>query len=143
MTEEDNTKGDLDNLCGLAHTRLAIENSILKPDDFAKETEMAKTATSKKRKESGTKSLKAHVAFSSPELKNPKLVSEALLDCIRTGDLDSFRDVLAIYIMRANKAQFAKKAGIGRRTLYDILDPSRKFNPELSTVSSIIRALET
>ncbi len=102
---------------------------------------MAKTATSRRRKKFGTKSLKAHVPFSSPELRNPKLVSEALLDCIRTGDLDSFRDVLAAYIMTANKAQFAKKAGIGRRTLYDILDPNKKFNPELSTVSAVIRAL--
>ena len=35
----------------------------------------------------------------------------------------------------------AKKAGIARRTLYDMLDPNKKFNPELSTVSAVIRAL--
>jgi DNA-binding phage protein len=82
-----------------------------------------------------------HAPFSSPELRNSKLVSETLLECIRTGDLDSFRDVLASYLLTANKAQLAKKAGIGRRTLYDILDPKKKFNPELSTVSAVIRAL--
>ena len=82
-----------------------------------------------------------HVPFASRELKNSKLVSEALLECIRTGDLESFRDVLTSYLMTANKAALAKKAGLGRRTLYDILDPKKKFNPELSTVSAVIRAL--
>lgn len=105
------------------------------------EIKMAKIATSKKQKRSGTKSLTAHVPFASPELKNAKLVSETLLECIKTGDLESFRDVLAAYLMTANKVQLAKKAGIGRRTLYDILDQTKKFNPELSTVSAVIRAL--
>ena len=82
-----------------------------------------------------------HVPFTSPELKDPKIVSEALLECIRTGDTDAFRDVLTSYLMTANKVRLAKKAGIGRRTLYDILDPKKKFNPELSTVSAVIRAL--
>lgn len=102
---------------------------------------MRKTATSRRRRGSGTKSLTEHVPFTSPELKNAKLVSETLLECIRTGDLDSFREVLAVYLMTANKAHLAQKAGIGRRTLYDILDPKKKFNPELSTVSAVIRAL--
>ena len=82
-----------------------------------------------------------HVPFSSPELKNPKLVADSLLECIKTGDLDSFRDVLASYLMTANKVRLAQRAGIGRRTLYDIMDPKKKFNPELSTVSAVIRAL--
>jgi DNA-binding phage protein len=102
---------------------------------------MAKTATSKKRKGFAMKSLKAHAPFTSPELKDPKLVSEALLECIKTGELESFRKVLASYLMTANKMELAKKAGLGRRTLYDILDPNKRFNPELSTVSAVIRAL--
>ena len=85
--------------------------------------------------------MRAHVPFTSPELKNPKLVSKTLLDCIRTGDLDSFRDVLASYLMSANKVRLAEKAGVGRRTIYDLLDPKKKFNPELSTVSAVIRAM--
>lgn len=82
-----------------------------------------------------------HVPFSSPELKDPKLVSEALLECIKVGDLNAFRDVLTSFLLTANKSNLAKKAGIARRTLYDILDPKKKFNPELSTVSAVIRAL--
>lgn len=102
---------------------------------------MRKTGTSTKRKGSGTKSLKVHEPFTAKELKNRKLVSETLLDCIKTGDLDSFREVLMAYLMTSNKSEIAKKAGIGRRTLYDIMDTKKDFNPELSTVSAVIRAL--
>lgn len=45
------------------------------------------------------------------------------------------------YLMTANKSAIAKKAGIGRRTLYDLLDPNKEFNPELSTISAVIRAI--
>jgi DNA-binding phage protein len=102
---------------------------------------MRKTGTSKERKRSGTKSLKVHVPFKSKALKDSKLVSETLLDCIKSGDLASFREVLAAHLMTANKVEIAKKAGIGRRTLYDLMDPDKEFNPELSTVSAVIRAL--
>lgn len=102
---------------------------------------MRRTGTSTKRKGLGTKSLKVHEPFTAKELKNRKLVSETLLDCIKTGDLDSFREVLMAYLMTSNKSRIAKQAGIGRRTLYDILDPKKEFNPELSTVSAVIRAL--
>ena len=85
--------------------------------------------------------LKRHVPFSSPELRSAKLVAETLLECIKTGDLESFRDVLAAHLAIANKMQLARKAGLGRRTLYDIVDRKKKFNPELSTVSAVIRAL--
>ena len=87
------------------------------------------------------KSLKEHVPFASKELKGSGLVAETLLECIKTGDLDSFRDVLIAHLMTVNKVAIAKKAGIGRRTLYDLIDPKKEFNPELSTVSAVIRAL--
>jgi DNA-binding phage protein len=43
--------------------------------------------------------------------------------------------------MTVNKTNFAKKAGIGRRTLYDLMDPKKVFNPELTTISALIRSL--
>jgi DNA-binding phage protein len=85
--------------------------------------------------------LRAHEPFASKELKDSHLVAETLLECIRTGDLDSFREVLMAHLMTVNKVAVAKKAGIGRRTLYDLIDPKKDFNPELSTVSAVIRAL--
>ncbi len=87
------------------------------------------------------KSLRVHEPFASPELRDSKLVVEALLDCLRDGDVETFREVLTAHLMTANKVKIAKKAGLGRRTLYDLMDPTRKFNPELSTLSAIIHAL--
>jgi DNA-binding phage protein len=85
--------------------------------------------------------LKAHEPFTSKELKNQHLVAETLLECIKTGDVDSFREVLIAHLMTVNKVAIAKKAGIGRRTLYDLIDPKKEFNPELSTIAAVIRAL--
>lgn len=102
---------------------------------------MAKAATSKMRKKSVTKSLKAHAPFASKELKNPKVVVETLLGCIRTGDTEAFREVLTAHLLTVNKMALAKKAGIGRRTLYDLLDPKKEFNPELSTISAVIKSI--
>lgn len=102
---------------------------------------MAKAVTSKKQRKSATKSLRAHVPFASQELKNSRLVVETLLDCIRLGDIESFREVLVAHLTTVNKAAVAKKAGIGRRTLYDLMDPSKEFNPGLSTISAVIRSL--
>lgn len=96
---------------------------------------------STRQKKSETKSLKVHVPFKSDILNDSQVVTEALLDCIRTGDLDSFRELLAAHLMTVNKVEIAKKAGIGRRTIYDLIDPNKEFNPELSTVSALIRAL--
>ena len=102
---------------------------------------MAKNKISKKQKKSGKKSLKAHIPFSSKELKNPRLVIDALLSSIREGDLASFREILLAHLITANKSQIAKKAGIGRRTLYDLIDSKKTFNPELATISAVIRAI--
>ncbi len=102
---------------------------------------MAKIATSKKQKKSATKSLKAHAPFKSKILKDSEVVADTLLECIKTGDLESFREVLFAHLMTVNKMALAKKAGIGRRTLYDLIDPKKEFNPELSTVSALIQAL--
>ncbi len=102
---------------------------------------MAKVVTSRRQKKLGTKSLRAHEPFTSKELRDSKLVIETLLDCIRTGDIESFREVLTAHLMTVNKSKVAQKAGIGRRTLYDLMDPKRKFNPELSTISAIIQSL--
>ncbi len=88
-----------------------------------------------------TKSLKAYEPFKSKELNDAKLVIETLLGCIKTGDLESFREVLVAHLMTVNKMHLAARAGIGRRTLYDLIEPKKKFNPELSTVSAVIKAL--
>lgn len=102
---------------------------------------MAKNGTLKKQRKSKTIFLEKYVPFQSEELKNPRLVIEVLLDCIREGDPDTFREVLIAHLLTANKTQIAKKAGLGRRTLYDLMDPKKEFNPEFSTISAMIKAI--
>ena len=104
-------------------------------------TNMAKARTSKKQKKSETKSLRAHDPFKSELLKDSEIVMEALFDCIRNNDVNSFRTVLAAHLMSINKTKLAQKAGIGRRTLYDIIDFNKEFNPEFTTISALMKAL--
>ena len=85
--------------------------------------------------------MKVHEPFTSKELKNSKLVVDTLLECIRNGDIESFREVLTAHLMTLNKTKLAKKSGLGRRTLYDLMDQKTVFNPELSTISAIIQSL--
>ncbi len=98
-------------------------------------------AGSKNRKSSKERPFIAHSTFQGLQLENSKRVSDTLLECIRTGELTTFRDVLASFIMSTNKLHLAKKAGLGRQTLYDLMDPKKNFNPGLSTISAIIRGL--
>ena len=90
---------------------------------------------------SETKSLRENVPFQSDILRNSNEIINVLLECIQNNDLDSFREVLAAHLMTVNKMELAKKAGIGRRTLYDLIDMKKDFNPELGTVSALLNAL--
>lgn len=85
--------------------------------------------------------MKVYTPFASKELKNAKLVVDTLLDCIRSGDNELFREVLLAHLMTVNKTDFAKKAGLGRRTIYALIDSKKEFNPELSTISAIIQSI--
>lgn len=102
---------------------------------------MGKVVTSKKRKKLKAKYLTVRTPFSSKELKDRNLVVETLLDCIRIGDIDSFREVLFAHLMTVNKTNFAKKSGLGRRTLYALIDNKKEFNPELSTLTAIFQSI--
>ena len=102
---------------------------------------MGKVKTSRKPRKSKTPTFKEYVPFQDPDFKNADFVFEALVDCLKTGDLESFRGILWSHLMTVNKVELAKKAGIGRRTLYDLIDPKKEFNPELSTLSAIFQAL--
>lgn len=102
---------------------------------------MAKKKISKRQKNLGTGYLTKHIPFSSKEMKDPKIVADVLLQCIREGDAEAFRDVLVSHLITANKSKIARKAGLGRRTLYDLLDPKKDFNPGFETISALIRAI--
>lgn len=82
-----------------------------------------------------------HKPQKSAELRSIKWVSEALVQCLETGDMAAFREVLAAHILTVNKSKLAADSGLGRRTIYDLLDPNKEFNPSLQTISSLLRAL--
>ena len=85
--------------------------------------------------------MRENESFQSQTLKDTQAVIETLLDCIKENDLDSFREVLAAHLMTVNKVELAKKSGIGRRTIYDLLDPEKDFNPGIGTISALIQAM--
>lgn len=96
---------------------------------------MGKAKTSKKCKASSPRTLTKH----EPDAKlltDKKLVVEVLIESLLANDLDTFRDVLIAHLRTISKTDLAKKTGLGRRTIYDMLN--KKFDPRLSTLSSIL-----
>ncbi|WP_413294776.1 helix-turn-helix domain-containing protein [Bdellovibrio sp. HCB185ZH] len=97
---------------------------------------MDKTKTSKKPKASSKKSLK-HFKPDTAILLNKKLVAETLVECLLRNDIDTFQDVLVSHLRALSKTDLAQKTGLGRRTLYDLIE-GKKFDPRLSTLSAIL-----
>ncbi|MBK7962471.1 MAG: hypothetical protein IPK04_15550 [Bdellovibrionales bacterium] len=102
---------------------------------------MAKTMISAKRKKSSKKLLTIYEPFSSPELKNAKLVMEVLIDALMSNDLATFQDVLIAHLRTVSKSKLATKTKIGRQTLYDLINEDKEFNPTLSTLGSLLKAI--
>lgn len=71
---------------------------------------MKKVMTSKKQKKPKALSLKVHAPFKSKILKDSEVVADTLLECIKTGNLESFREVLFAHLMTVNKMALAKKS---------------------------------
>lgn len=103
---------------------------------------MAKTKTFKKPRGSKRSQLKDYDPYNQPELQDVQLTIEVLHDCIEEGDVDLFRETLYAHLRSVNKLQFAERAKIGRRTLYDLLDPKKEFNPGFHTLSALFQALK-
>jgi DNA-binding phage protein len=59
------------------------------------------------------------------------------MDALFQNDLDTFRDVLIAHLRSISKTDLAKKTGLGRRTLYDLIE-NETFDPRLSTISSLL-----
>ena len=72
-------------------------------------------------------------------MRSKKYVSKALFECLANNDTEGFKDILRTYLELANKEQFAKKAGIPKRTLFRLL--SKDGNPTLKNISKIIYQL--
>ena len=74
-------------------------------------------------------------------MKNKKHISKALFECLVANDTEGFKEILRVYLELENKDQFAKSAGISRRTLFRLL--SKDGNPRLNNISKIIYQLNS
>jgi probable addiction module antidote protein len=75
----------------------------------------------------------------SKELSNVEFVSRALIQALKDGDAEAFKEVLAAHLSVTNKERFASRAKISKRTLFRMLSP--KGNPTLENIARIVHAL--
>lgn len=97
---------------------------------------MDKPKTSKKLKVSSLKTLKEFKPKQAL-LLNKKLVAEVLVECLLKNDIQTFQDILVSHLRTLSKTDLANQTGLGRRTLYDLIE-GKNFDPRLSTLSSLL-----
>ena len=74
-------------------------------------------------------------------IRNKKYVSKALLECLAANDTVGFKEILRTHLELVNKEEFAKNAGVSKRSLFRIL--SKNGNPTLNNISKIIFQLSS
>ena len=74
-------------------------------------------------------------------LENPKEILKALIECLKENDLESFEDILIAHLRTVSKTRLQQKSGLGRQTLYDLIQGKREFNPTLKTIGGLFKAL--
>lgn len=72
-------------------------------------------------------------------LSDHDAVMQALMECLKLGDADGFKEILSAYLEVVNKATFAKRAGIPERTLFRMLTP--EGNPTLENLAKVFSVL--
>ena len=82
------------------------------------------------------KSLKVHAPFSSPELKDPRLVSEALLECIRTGATPITDGRAGVRVVRLLEAATQSLAAQGRPVPLSDVPAATRAPPSPSRTTS-------
>lgn len=73
------------------------------------------------------------------DLADPKLIRDALIECIFDGDMEAFKEILIGHYEAVNITRSLKKAGLSKRTFYSALAP--EGNPSLSTVMKMVAGL--
>ncbi len=105
---------------------------------------MDKAKTSGKQKKSSRTSKKMVLMkhdTADAGFKDPKKIKTILIEALMEDDLETFRDVLIAHIRAMSKTQLSARSKLGRQTLYDLIDEDKEFNPTLSTLGSILKAI--
>lgn len=76
-------------------------------------------------------------------LRDGAAVRQALLQAIIEDDLDTFRDVLIGHLRATSKTRLARKTGLGRQTIYDILQNEAGFDLRVSTLAKLLKSLSS
>lgn len=100
---------------------------------------MDKAKTSKKLKAFSKKSLKEFKP-SNALLLDKKLIAEVLVDGLLKNDMQTFQDVLVAHLRALSKTELAKQTGLGRRTLYDLIE-GKNFDPRISTLGALLNKI--
>ncbi len=101
---------------------------------------MAKKKTSLLQKKSSPKFLEVHDIFTD-NLRDSIAIKKILVDALMQDDIETFQDVLLAHLRTVSKTKLASKTGLGRQTLYDLISEDREFNPTLSTLAAILKAI--
>jgi probable addiction module antidote protein len=75
----------------------------------------------------------------SEQLRDKNFIAEALMECLRDGDSVAFKEILGAHLEAINKAEFAEKTRIPKRTLYRMV--SKHGNPTLDNIARVVHAL--
>lgn len=73
------------------------------------------------------------------ELKKRELIVSAILECLEKNRPEGVIEILNAYLDALNKTEFAEKAEISRRTLYDMLKGSK--NPTLRVLTRCVHEI--
>lgn len=108
---------------------------------------MGKTKTSKKQKSSSAdnigpvvklkKGVKASAWHPTEELLNEENLAQALFQCLKDGDSESFKEILFTHLDAKVKTKLAKEKGVSARTMYAAL--SESGNPSLNTIAKLVQ----
>ncbi|NDG84811.1 MAG: hypothetical protein EBX52_07220 [Proteobacteria bacterium] len=102
---------------------------------------MGKKKTSVEPKGKRKSSFEIHSPYANPDLTDKRIVRAILIEALAEGDLDTFQDVLVGYLRTSSKLGLSRNCGIGRTTLYDLMNPEKPFNPTLETIGKIFEDL--
>jgi probable addiction module antidote protein len=109
---------------------------------------MAKTKTSKKQKAFSIndmhevklkRGVKTKSFDAAAVMRDSRLVFDALVDCLREGDSEAFKEVLRAHYDAINTSVALRQVGLSKRTFYNAL--SKSGNPSLETIAKMISAI--
>ncbi len=75
----------------------------------------------------------------SERLRDKRYIADALMESLKDGDTEAFKEILGAHLEAVNKAEFAERTQIPKRTLYRMV--SKRGNPTLDNIAKVVHAL--